>query len=102
VQENETLKDDKKTIKQVPIYFISEALAGSKRYYSEMDKICYMIVMSARNLRHYFEEHIEQVLTNQPLNDIFDNLDITLQNQIKICSMIVVHKRNRQMCKQHC
>jgi hypothetical protein len=24
---------------------MSEALAGSKRYYSEMDKICYAVVM---------------------------------------------------------
>jgi hypothetical protein len=39
VQENGTLKDDKKTIKQVSVYFASEALAGSKTYYSEMEKM---------------------------------------------------------------
>jgi hypothetical protein len=47
VQEKETMKEDKKISHQVPIYFISEALAGSKKYYSEMEKICYAVVMSA-------------------------------------------------------
>jgi hypothetical protein len=61
--------------KQVPIYFVSEAVASSKKYYSEMEKICYIIVMSARKLRHYFEAHRVRVLTNQPLNNIFDNQD---------------------------
>jgi hypothetical protein len=57
----------------VPIYFVSEALADSKKYYSEMENICYAIVMSARKLRHYFEAH--KVLKNQPLKDIFGNCD---------------------------
>jgi hypothetical protein len=41
---------DKKTLHQVPIYFVSEALVGSKKYYLEMEKICYAIVMSTRKL----------------------------------------------------
>jgi hypothetical protein len=57
----------------VKIYFISEALAGSNNYYSEMEKICYVVVMSTRKLLHYFEAHRVRVLTNQPLNDIFGN-----------------------------
>jgi hypothetical protein len=60
---------------QVPVYFVSEALAASKKYYSEMKKICYAVVMSARKLRHYFKAHRVRVLTNQPLNDIFGNRD---------------------------
>jgi hypothetical protein len=60
---------------QVPLYFISEALAGSKKYYSEMKKICYAIVMSARKLWHYFKAHRVRVLTNQSLNNIFRNHD---------------------------
>jgi hypothetical protein len=55
VQERETLKNDKQMTQQVPIYFISEALASSKRYYSEMEKIYYTVVMSVRKLCHYFE-----------------------------------------------
>jgi hypothetical protein len=54
---------------------MSEALAGSKKYYLEMEKICYAAVMSARKLRYYFDTHTVRVLTNQPLKDIFRNHD---------------------------
>jgi hypothetical protein len=47
-RERDILKQDKKHLHQVPIYFISEALAGSKKYYSEMEMICYTTVMRAR------------------------------------------------------
>jgi hypothetical protein len=40
-----------------------------------MDKICYAVIMSVRKLRHYFEAHTIILLTNQSLNDIFDNRD---------------------------
>jgi hypothetical protein len=75
IQERETLKEGRKSFYQAPIYFIFEALAGSKKYYSELEKICYVVVMSARKLRHYFKAHRVRVLTNQPLNNIFRNHD---------------------------
>jgi predicted regulator of amino acid metabolism with ACT domain len=74
IQEREILKEDKTLSHQVPIYFVSEALFDSKKYYSEMENICYAVVMSTRKLQHYFEAHIVRVLTNQLLNDIFGNL----------------------------
>jgi hypothetical protein len=75
VQEREICKEGRKLSQQVPIYFVSEALAGTKKYYLEMEKICYAVVMSARKLHHYFEAHRVKALTNQPLNDIFRNRD---------------------------
>jgi hypothetical protein len=57
IQEREILKEDKKLSHQVPIYFISEALASSKKYYSEVENICYVVVMSARKLQHCFKAH---------------------------------------------
>jgi hypothetical protein len=45
------------------------------KYYSELEKICYAIVMSARKPRHYLKAHIVRVLTNHPLNNIFGNRD---------------------------
>jgi hypothetical protein len=52
-----------------------EVLIGSKKFYSEMEKICYAVIMSAWKLHHYFEVHTIRILTNQPLNDIFGNID---------------------------
>jgi hypothetical protein len=57
VQEREILNGNKKMLQQVPIYFVSEALAGSRKYYYEMEKICYVVAMSARKLQHYFKAH---------------------------------------------
>jgi hypothetical protein len=52
-----------------------EVLTGSNRFCSEVEKIYYAVIMSARKLRHYFEVHTIRVLTDQPLHDIFRNKD---------------------------
>jgi hypothetical protein len=57
------------------VYFISEVLTRSKKFYSEIEKICYVVVMSEQKLRHYLKAHTIKVLTNQPLNEIFGNRD---------------------------
>ena len=44
-------------LKQVPIYFVSEALSGSKLLYSEMEKMAYAVVMASRKLHYYFQSH---------------------------------------------
>jgi hypothetical protein len=74
-REREILEGDKKRSHQVPIYFVFEAQACPKKYYSKMEKICYAVVISARKLRHYFKAHRGRVLMNQPLNNIFGNCD---------------------------
>jgi hypothetical protein len=60
---------------QYPVYFVSEVLAGPKKYYSEVEKICYAVIMCSRKVRHYFEAHQIRVLTNHALHDIFHNRD---------------------------
>jgi hypothetical protein len=75
VAENEIVSNGKPMKQQFLVYFMSEILIGSKRFYSEMEKICYVVIMSARKLRHYFETHTIKVLTNQSLNNIFGDKD---------------------------
>jgi len=65
--------------KQLPVYFVSEALAGSKLLYSELEKIAYAVVMSARKLRHYFEAHKIIVVTDQSLHDLFTNREASVR-----------------------
>ena len=65
--------------KQLPVYFVSEALVGSKLPYSELEKIAYAVVMSARKLRHYFEAHKIIVVTDQPLHDLFNNKEASVR-----------------------
>jgi hypothetical protein len=66
-------KEEEGKLKQILVYFASEALSGSKIFYSEMEKIAYAVIMAARKLRHYFEGHRIRVITNQPLSDLFAN-----------------------------
>jgi hypothetical protein len=66
-------KEEEGKLKQIQVYFASEALSSSKIFYSEMEKITYAVIMAARKLRHYFEGHRIRVITNQPLNNLFAN-----------------------------
>jgi hypothetical protein len=66
-------KEEEGKLKQIPVYFASEALSVSKIFYSELEKIAYAVIMAARKLRHYFKGHRIRVITNQPLSDLFAN-----------------------------
>jgi hypothetical protein len=75
VVEKEIKNKDKIAKEEFQVYFVSKVLTRSSKFYSKMEKICYAVIMSSRKLWHYFEAHTINVLTNQPLNDIFSNRD---------------------------
>jgi hypothetical protein len=72
-------KEEEGKLKQIPVYFASEALSGSKIFYSKLEKIAYTVIMAARKLRHYFKGHRIRVITNQPLNHWFANKEASSQ-----------------------
>jgi hypothetical protein len=47
VIEKETTHNDKIVKQQFPVYFILEVLTGSKKFYSKMEKICYVVIINA-------------------------------------------------------
>ena len=47
-------QENERTKRQVPVYFVSKALSGSKIYYSEIKKIAYAVLTAAKKLKHYF------------------------------------------------
>jgi hypothetical protein len=65
------------TLRQFPIYYVSEALSGSKLFYSEMEKMAYVVIMAKRKLWHYFQSHNVSVPTPFPLRDMFKNKEST-------------------------
>jgi hypothetical protein len=75
IVEKEMAQSGAVTKQQHPVYFILEVLARSKKFYYEVEKICYAIIMCSKKLHHYFEAHHIRVLKNQPLHDIFRNRD---------------------------
>jgi hypothetical protein len=73
-------KQEEGKLKQIPVYFASEAMFGSKIFYSELEKIAYAVIMVARKLRHYVKAHRIRVITNQPLSDLFANREASTRH----------------------
>jgi hypothetical protein len=51
-------KQEEHQKKQLPIYFISKTLDGAKKFYIEMEKVAYAIVMASRKLKHRRASHL--------------------------------------------
>ena len=47
-------KQEEHQKKQLPIYYGSVTLDGAKKFYTEMEKVAYAVVMASRKLKHYF------------------------------------------------
>jgi ribonuclease HI/transposase InsO family protein len=55
------------------VYFISEVLRPSKIRYHQVQKLLYTVLLTARKLRHYFDDHKVIVFTGFPIGDILHN-----------------------------
>jgi hypothetical protein len=62
---------------QRPVYFVSEVLSESKARYQPVQKLLYIVLITSRKLRHYFQEYSISVVTDYPLGDILRNQDAT-------------------------
>jgi hypothetical protein len=70
-------RQDDQAKKQVPVYFVSEVLSPSKRNYTELEKVLYVVLMACRKCRHYFQSYHIIVPSSQPLKDIIRNREAT-------------------------
>ncbi|GAA0174904.1 hypothetical protein LIER_28192 [Lithospermum erythrorhizon] len=55
---------------QRPIYYVSHVLRGAEERYNVIDKASFSLVISVRKLKAYFESHLIQVVTDQPLKRV--------------------------------
>jgi ribonuclease HI len=58
---------------QHPVYFISVVLGPSKKKYPQVQKLLYVVLLTARKLRHYFDDHKVIVVIGFPIGDILHN-----------------------------
>jgi hypothetical protein len=65
---------------QRPVYFVSDVLSESKARYQPVQKLLYVVLITSRKLRHYFQEYSITVVTDYPLGDILRNQDATEQS----------------------
>jgi ribonuclease HI len=70
-------KLDGQVKKQAHVYFVSEVLSPSKKNYTELEKVLYVVLMASRKLRHYFQAYHIIVPLSQPLKDIMRNREAT-------------------------
>jgi hypothetical protein len=60
---------------QRPVYFVSKVLLESKARYQLVQKLLYVVLITSRKLRHYFQKYSISVVTNYPLGEILRNQD---------------------------
>jgi hypothetical protein len=70
-------KQEGQVKKQAPVYFVSEVLSPSKKNYTELEKILYVVLMASIKLHHYFQAYRIIVPSSQPLKDIMRNKEAT-------------------------
>ena len=64
---------------QRPVYYLSEVLSNSKQNYPHYQKMTYGVYMTAKKLKHYFQEHDMKVVCAAPISDIINNKDASGQ-----------------------
>src|SRR3954465_945015 len=67
-------KEEGKSVQRL-VYYLSEVLSTSKQNYPHYQKMAYGVYMSAKKLKHYFEEHPIKVICEAPIADILNNKD---------------------------
>nr|GEV32235.1 hypothetical protein [Tanacetum cinerariifolium] len=77
--------------KQVPMYFASQTLYGAELEYPKLEKLILALVYATRKLRRYFQAHLIQVLSDKPIKQILDRIDVgqPKRKRIHLCLKII-------------
>lgn len=59
--------------RELPVFYVSRALADAETRYPDAEKIALALVVSARKLRPYFQSHTIVVYSKAPLRQILQN-----------------------------
>ncbi|XP_065623693.1 uncharacterized protein LOC136065011 [Quercus suber] len=62
---------------QRPVYYTSRALRGAEGRYPLMEKLAFALITAFRKLRHYFQAHIINVMTDHQLKKAMNKLEAT-------------------------
>ena len=60
---------------QRPMYYTSKALRGAKGRYPQMEKLAFALITASRKLRHYFQAHVINVMTDHLLKKAINRLE---------------------------
>ena len=62
---------------QKPVYYTSRALRGAEGWYTQIEKLAFALITTSRKLRHYFQTHVINIMTNHPLKKAMNKLETT-------------------------
>ena len=60
---------------QKPVYYTSKALRGVEERYPPIEKLVFALITTSRKLRHYFQAHVINVMTDHPLKKAINKLE---------------------------
>ena len=60
---------------QKPVYYTSKALRGAEGRYPLIEKLAFALITASRKLRHYFQAHVINVMTDHPLKKAMNKLE---------------------------
>ena len=60
---------------QKPVYYTSRALRGAKGRYPLIEKLAFTLITASRKLRHYFQAHVINVMTDHSLKKAMNKLE---------------------------
>ena len=60
---------------QKPAFYTSQALRGAEGRYPMIEKLVFALITASRKLRHYFQVHVINVMTDHPLKKAMNKLE---------------------------
>ncbi|GJX54058.1 reverse transcriptase domain-containing protein, partial [Tanacetum coccineum] len=63
--------------KQIPIWYVSQTLHEAEQNYAPLEKLVLCLVRLSRRLRRYFKAHPIRVITDQPIKQILNKLEVS-------------------------
>ena len=60
---------------QKPVYYRSRVLRGAEGRYPLTEKLAFALITTSRKLRHYFQAHVINVMTDHPLKKVMNKLE---------------------------
>ena len=67
------IREEVKT--QKPVYYTSKVLKGAEGRYPLIEKLDFALITTSRKLRHYFQAHVINVMTDHPLKKAMNKLE---------------------------
>ena len=67
------IREERRVQKQV--YYTNRALRRAEARYPQIEKLAFALITASRKLRHYFQAHIINVMTDHPLKKAMNKLE---------------------------